>query len=221
MNLRGACFRPSWSRIVRGERSSIARSSPPSLLPPPYRVVRFLFLAGDLQLLYLAAVRLSSSRAVGALACLLGAYLAPPRRSVLQHRHRARPIIRIPDCRFLASDSAQWNRSSAWVTSPHSRRAAPSLRRFFPQSVRFQLKMRFHLLAEISRLPSSPGSVRPRFSSLCSARYNAPSSTSSSFPKVRGIARAIPCPYWEPKSGYAESADPVSPCSNSSRSASH
>jgi hypothetical protein len=46
------------------------------LNPVPYRVCCFLLLAGNLVLLFAIAVRLSGSRVVGGIACLLAAYHA-------------------------------------------------------------------------------------------------------------------------------------------------
>ena len=77
MNLYGAWFlplagqeRPIGALVYRAIFAGFG------LNPVPYRVCCFLLLAGNLVLLYAIAVRLSGSRVVGAIACLLAAYHA-------------------------------------------------------------------------------------------------------------------------------------------------
>jgi hypothetical protein len=77
MNLYGAWFRPlAESRRPVGDLFYRIFFNAFGLDPLPYRIACFAMLAANLALLYLLCVKLSGSREVAALACLLGAYHA-------------------------------------------------------------------------------------------------------------------------------------------------
>ena len=77
MNLYGAWFRPlAESRRPLGDLIYRALFGAAGLHPLPYRVVCYALLSANLGLVYLLCRKLSGSREVGALACLLAAYHA-------------------------------------------------------------------------------------------------------------------------------------------------
>src|ERR1035437_7365714 len=77
MNLYGAWFRPlAESDRPVGALFYRALFDAFGLNPLPYRIACFAILSANLTLLYILCLRLSGSREVAALACLLGAYHA-------------------------------------------------------------------------------------------------------------------------------------------------
>jgi hypothetical protein len=77
MNLYGAWFRPlAESRRPVGDLFYRVLFAVAGLNPLPYRVACYLLLSANLGLLYILCRKLSASREVAALACLLGAYHA-------------------------------------------------------------------------------------------------------------------------------------------------
>jgi hypothetical protein len=77
MNLYGAWFRPlAESRRPVGDLFYRVLFASAGLNPLPYRVACYVLLGANLGLLYMLCLKLSASREVAALACLLGAYHA-------------------------------------------------------------------------------------------------------------------------------------------------
>src|ERR1035437_8574453 len=77
MNLYGAWFRPlAVSRRPVGDLFYRVLFGAAGLNPLPYRIACYALLCANLGLLYILCRKLSASREVAALACLLGAYLA-------------------------------------------------------------------------------------------------------------------------------------------------
>ena len=77
MNLYGAWFRPlAESRRPVGDLLYRVLFATAGLNPLPYRVACYVLLGANLGLLYMLCLKLSASREVAALACLLGAYHA-------------------------------------------------------------------------------------------------------------------------------------------------
>src|ERR1035437_2454054 len=77
MNLYGAWFRPlAVSRRPLGDLFYRVLFAAAGLNPLPYRIACYALLCANLSLLFILCRKLSSSREVAALACLLGAYHA-------------------------------------------------------------------------------------------------------------------------------------------------
>ena len=106
MNLYGAWFRPLLEQDrPLGALVYRAIYAGFGLNPLPYRVVCFGLLAGNLVLLYAVAARLSSSRTVAALACLLGAY----------HAHLADLYYNTGTVYDLLCFALYWGAALAWM----------------------------------------------------------------------------------------------------------